>query len=231
MRSRFVLATKLPMPQLPNHTVTADLALAGPACNSYGDDIPDLILKVEYQNDAQIDVKIYPRKIAPANRYLYILDESLSPIGSIAEGCTACSNDLTFEWSNDLTFKFRVKRAHSDEAIFDAYGHRIVFEDHLLELFTNIVPDYNVYGLPEAICSSFRLPNQYGRSTEIDNGFHRKEQASRKGKCLDHRGIRVLATKIHPNHIPALSTSLGILTTCHAQRTASGFVPHQLVLN
>lgn len=30
--------------------VTADLALAGPACNVYGNDLTDLKLEVEYQN-------------------------------------------------------------------------------------------------------------------------------------------------------------------------------------
>ncbi|KAJ4379014.1 hypothetical protein N0V86_005891 [Didymella sp. IMI 355093] len=66
-----------------------------------------------------------------------------------------------FEWSNDPTFQFRVKRAKTGEAIFDTFGHKIVFEDQFLELVTNMEPEYNIYGLPEAIRGSFRLPNQY----------------------------------------------------------------------
>jgi alpha-glucosidase len=49
-------------------TVTADLTLAGPACNAYGNEISDLVLEVQYQNDAQINVKIYPKFVVPANR-------------------------------------------------------------------------------------------------------------------------------------------------------------------
>lgn len=54
-----------------------------------------------------------------------------------------------------------MKRAKTGEALFDTYGHKIVFEDQFLELVTNMVPEYNIYGLPEAIRGSFRLPNQY----------------------------------------------------------------------
>jgi alpha-glucosidase len=137
------------------NTVTADLSLAGPACNAYGNEIPDLVLEVQYQNTAQLNVKIYPKYIAPSNRSLYILDESLSPVGGISDGCTATNSDLAFEWSNDPTFQFRIKRVNTGESLFDTYRHNIVFEDQFLELVTNMVPDYNIYGLPEAIRGSF----------------------------------------------------------------------------
>jgi alpha-glucosidase len=69
-----------------DNTITADLSLAGLACNAYGNEIPDLVLEVQYQNAAQLNVKIYPKYIAPSNRSLYILDESLGPSGSISHG-------------------------------------------------------------------------------------------------------------------------------------------------
>ncbi|OAG14111.1 hypothetical protein CC77DRAFT_1067362 [Alternaria alternata] len=144
-----------------DNAITADLSLAGPACNAYGNEISDLVLEVQYQNAAQLNVKIYPKYVTPSNRSLYILDESLSPSGSVSRGCTANNSDLRFEWTNDPTFQFRVKRAKTGEALFDTYGHKIVFEDQFLELVTNMVPEYNIYGLPEAIRGSFRLPNQY----------------------------------------------------------------------
>lgn len=143
------------------NTITADLTLAGPACNAYGNDIHDLTLQVQYQNAAQLNVKIFPKYIVSANRSLYILDDSLSPSGSISTGITANSSDLVFEWSNEPSFQFRVKRAKSGEALFDTFGNKLVFEDQFLELVTSMVPDYNIYGLPEAIRGSFRLPNQY----------------------------------------------------------------------
>jgi alpha-glucosidase len=144
-----------------DNTITADLSLAGPACNAYGNEISDLVLEVQYQNAAQLNVKIYTKYVTPSNRSLYILDESLSPSGSASHECTASNSDLRFEWTNDPTFQFRVKRAKTGETIFDTYGHKIVFEDQFLELVTNMVPEYNIYGLPEAIRGSFRLPNQY----------------------------------------------------------------------
>ncbi|KAH4392436.1 alpha-glucosidase [Parastagonospora nodorum] len=144
-----------------DNTFTADLSLAGTACNVYGNDISDLVLEVQYQNAAQVNVKIYPKYIAPSNRSLYILDESLSPSGSISPGCTVRNSDLTFEWTNDPTFQFNVTRAQTGEAVFDTYGQKIVFEDQFLELVTNMLPEYNIYGLPEAIRGSLRLPNQY----------------------------------------------------------------------
>jgi hypothetical protein len=82
-------------------TITADLSLAGPACNAYGNEISDLVLEVQYQNAAQLNVKIYPKYVTPSNRSLYILDESLSPSGSVSDGFTASNSDWRFEWTND----------------------------------------------------------------------------------------------------------------------------------
>ena len=55
-------------------TITADLMLAGPAYNAYGNEISDLVLEVQYQNDVQINVKIYTKYVVPANRSMYVLD-------------------------------------------------------------------------------------------------------------------------------------------------------------
>lgn len=142
-------------------SITADLTLAGDACNVYGNDIKDLILEVQYQNATRLNVIIYPKYIAPENRTQYILDDSLSPSGKIDSGSSANSSDLVFEWSNEPSFQSRVVRSTTREAIFDTYGKVIIFEDQFLEFVTAMVPDYNIYGLPEAIRGSFRLPNQY----------------------------------------------------------------------
>ncbi|KAF2645172.1 hypothetical protein P280DRAFT_391630 [Massarina eburnea CBS 473.64] len=144
-----------------NASITADLTLAGAACDVYGNDILDLLLEVEYQNATRLNVKVYPKYIVPSNRSLYILDDSLSPSGSIDLGSTAASSELIFEWSNEPSFQFRVVRKGSGETIFDTYGSKIVFEDQFLEVVTSMVPSYNIYGLPEAIRGSFRLPNNY----------------------------------------------------------------------
>lgn len=140
-------------------SITADLTLAGEACNAYGNDIVDLTLEVQYQNATRLNVKIYPKYIVPSNRSLYILDDSLSPSGKIELGGTAKTSDLLFEWDNEPSFQFRVKRAGSGEPIFDTYGTKLVFEDQFLEVVTSMDEDYNIYGLPEAIRGTFRLSN------------------------------------------------------------------------
>lgn len=138
----------------------ADLTLAGPPCNVYGNDIADLVLEVEYQNATRLNVRIYPRDLAPANHSQYILPEFLSPVGVVEEGSTANNSDLVLEWCNEPSFQFKVSRAHGGEVLFDTYGTVIVFEDQFLEMVTSMVPDYNIYGLPESI-RPFRISNDY----------------------------------------------------------------------
>ncbi|KAF2740600.1 hypothetical protein EJ04DRAFT_597543, partial [Polyplosphaeria fusca] len=142
-------------------SITADLTLAGTGCNAYGNDIIDLVLEVNYQNATRLNVKIYPKYIVPSNRSLYILDDSLSPSGCTVAGSKAEDSELVFEWSNEPSFQFRVSRAKTSEVLFDTFGKVIVFEDQFLEVVTSMVPNYNIYGLPEAIRGSFRLPNDY----------------------------------------------------------------------
>lgn len=140
--------------------LTADLTLAGPACNVYGNEIQHLRLTVEYQAEDRLSVRIIPKYLAPANRSLYILDPALTPYPGTEPGSTRNKSNLAFTWTNDPTFQFRVSRAGSGEVLFDTYGSKIVFEDQFLELTTAMVPDYNVYGLAETL-RGFRFPNNY----------------------------------------------------------------------
>lgn len=52
---------------------------------------------------------------------------------------TEAFSDLAFEWSNDLSFQFRVLRESNGEELFSSYGHVIVFEDQFIEVATNMV--------------------------------------------------------------------------------------------
>lgn len=140
--------------------LTADLTLAGPACNVYGNDIPDLSLSVEYQAKDRLAVRITPKYLAPENQSLFILDPALTPYPSVEPGSTKNQSNLSFTWSNSPSFQFRVSRASSGEVLFDTYGSKIVFEDQFLELTTAMVPDYNIYGLAESL-RGFRFPNNY----------------------------------------------------------------------
>ena len=140
--------------------LTADLFLAGTACNVYGNDIGDLTLSVQYQSQERLSVRIYPKYLAPSNESLYILSPSLTPQPSTGYGSSKANSDLVFTWSNSPSFQFCISRASSGEVIFDTYGKVIVFEDQFLELVTAMVPDYNIYGLAESL-RSFRLPNNF----------------------------------------------------------------------
>ncbi|TKA74673.1 hypothetical protein B0A55_04709 [Friedmanniomyces simplex] len=140
--------------------LTADLTLAGQGCNAYGNDVKDLTLSVQYQSQERLAVRIYPKYLAPSNQSLYILSPALTPQPSIGYGASKANSDLTFTWTNSPSFQFRVARASSGDVIFDTYGHKLVFEDQFLELVTNMVPEYNIYGLAENL-RGFRIPNNF----------------------------------------------------------------------
>lgn len=139
--------------------LTADLTLAGPACNTYGNDIRDLTLSVQYQTQKRLNVRIIPRYLAPSNMSQYILPPFISGFPGI-EGGSAATSDLNLTWSNTPSFQFRVSRVSSGEVLFDTFGKVLVFQDQFLELVTSMVPDYNVYGLAENI-HDFRLGTNY----------------------------------------------------------------------
>lgn len=139
---------------------TAELTLAGEPCNVYGNDIKDLILDVQYQNATRLNVRIYPKYLVPANNSQYILPEFLSPVGIIVPGSTTEASKLILHWSNEPSFQFKVSRAGCGDVLFDTYGTVIVYEDQFLEVITSMVPDYNIYGLPESI-RPFRISDNY----------------------------------------------------------------------
>ena len=120
--------------------LTADLTLAGPACNVYGNDIDHLSLAVQYQSQNRLNVRIVPKYLVPSNQSLYILSDTLTPMGAMNNKSSNATSDLKFEWSNTPSFQFRVSRAKSGEVLFDTYGQKLVFEDQFLELVTSMVP-------------------------------------------------------------------------------------------
>ncbi|KAI7222071.1 alpha-glucosidase precursor [Hortaea werneckii] len=142
------------------NSLTANLILAGEACDLYGYDIHELTLDVVYQAKERLSVKIYPRYLGSNNESLYTLSPDLTPQPSAEEGSNKGGSDLVFTWSNEPSFQFRVSRAGSGEVLFDTFGKKIVYEDQFLELVTSMVPDYNIYGLAESL-RAFRLPNNF----------------------------------------------------------------------
>ncbi|CAO2648181.1 Nn.00g074480.m01.CDS01 [Neocucurbitaria sp. VM-36] len=139
---------------------TADLTIAGANCQAFGNDIADLILEVNYQAKERLNIRIYPKHIAPTNSSWFILPSDLVDQPQWDGKTTADSSDLNFDWSNDPSFQFKISRASTGEELFSTYGHVIVYEDQFLELVTNMVEDYNVYGLAENV-HDFRLGNNH----------------------------------------------------------------------
>ncbi|KPM37284.1 Alpha-glucosidase [Neonectria ditissima] len=131
--------------------VRADLSIAGPDCRAFGNDIHDLVLEVQYQTKERLNVKIYPKYLSERNETQYILPSSLVLEPGRDEKTTISNSDLRFEWSNSPSFQFKITRSCTREILFSTYGHVLVFEDQFIEVVTNMVPDYNVYGLAENI--------------------------------------------------------------------------------
>jgi alpha-glucosidase len=98
--------------------LTADLTLAGPNCQALyalltsliyyaeevsdqvfsGNDINDLLLKVEYQAKERLNVKIYPKYLSAQNTSQYILPSPIVPAPESDGKTTKSNSDLSFDW-------------------------------------------------------------------------------------------------------------------------------------
>ena len=63
-----------------------------------GNDIADLVLEVQYQTSQRLNVKIYPKDIAPANSSWFILPTSIVPAPEWDGSTTSGSSDLKLDW-------------------------------------------------------------------------------------------------------------------------------------
>lgn len=69
--------------QITETGLTADLDLAGPACQTYGNDIDALSLTVELQTEHRLRVNIQPRYLVPFNESQYNLPAYITPLPRI----------------------------------------------------------------------------------------------------------------------------------------------------
>ncbi|KAI1357563.1 glycosyl hydrolases family 31-domain-containing protein [Xylaria arbuscula] len=129
--------------------LTADLSLAGTACDVYGTDLTDLKLLVEYQTDSRVHVKIYD-----AGLQVYQIQESVLPRPS-GNGVLASDSALQFQLTED-PFSFSIARTDSEEVLFNTNGTSLIFESQYVNLRTSLPEDPNLYGLGEH-SDSFRL--------------------------------------------------------------------------
>ncbi|KAJ8585481.1 hypothetical protein M405DRAFT_408372 [Rhizopogon salebrosus TDB-379] len=152
--------------------LTAQLTLAGPACNAFGLDISDLTIEVTYQSLSTLHVKIYDT----ANQQ-FTIPESVIEIPVAPTTSYLGSSDLVFNY--DATpFAFWITRRSDPDAmpLFDTRasslpptpippsnasdpstafdGFPLVFEDQYLQVTSALPYGTNIYGLGEIIASS-----------------------------------------------------------------------------
>ncbi|KAK5994888.1 putative alpha/beta-glucosidase agdC [Cladobotryum mycophilum] len=121
--------------------LTADLTLAGAACDAYGQDLKDLVLQVTYENDNRIHVKIQDK-----GNQVYQVPESVFPR---PKGTSRVNgSNLKFAYK-ESPFSFTISRARNNEVLFDSSAASLVFETQYLRLRTSLPNDPNLYGLGE----------------------------------------------------------------------------------
>lgn len=145
--------------------LTADLSLAGTACNVYGTDIEFLSLTVEYQSNDRLHVEITPTYVDATNSSWFVLPELLIPKPTIDADAssTTLANDLNFVWSNDPTFSFSVIRQSTGDVLFSTIGTQLVYENQFIEFSSSLPENYNLYGLGEVI-HGLRIGNNFTRT-------------------------------------------------------------------
>ncbi|KAI9932221.1 hypothetical protein ASPWEDRAFT_110472 [Aspergillus wentii DTO 134E9] len=131
-----------------SNSLTADLTLAGNPCNTYGTDLKNLKLLVEYQTDERLHVMIYD-----ANEEVYQVPESVVPRPD-GKGGARDGSTLKFGYAEE-PFSFNVTRGN--EVLFDTAGSNLIFQSQYLNLRTSLPKDPYLYGLGEH-SDSLRLP-------------------------------------------------------------------------
>ncbi|KAI9567881.1 glycosyl hydrolases family 31-domain-containing protein [Boletus coccyginus] len=152
--------------------LAAQLTLAGPSCNAFGHDIPDLTIQVVYQSSTTLHVKIFDT----AEQQFTIPKSIIARPSAPVESYTSTS-DLLFNYESS-PFAFWITRRSEPDAMplfdtrisslpptpiaplnvsdpstaFDAFP--LVLEDQYLQVASALPYGTNIYGLGEVIASS-----------------------------------------------------------------------------
>lgn len=145
--------------------LTAQLALAGNACNVYGTDIDMLNMTVQYQSKDRLNVEIGPSHVDSTNASHYMTSrELLNKPGPDPDAEQSLPmNQLVFSWGNEPSFWFRIERKSSGEELFSTKGNKIVFQNQFVEFKSPLPEEYNLYGLGETI-HALRLSNNFTKT-------------------------------------------------------------------
>lgn len=165
-------------------SLTADLTLAGPSCNAYGDDLLDLTLEVTYETASRLHVKI--QDVANS---VYQVSESVFPRPD-SSGTANVTTLLKFDY-NESPFSFSVSRSDTGEVLFDTSAASLVFETQYLRLRTSLPENPNLYGLGEH-SDPFRLnTTDYIRTLWSQDAYGVPDGSNLYGNhpiYFDHRG-------------------------------------------
>ncbi|KAF5371361.1 hypothetical protein D9615_009680 [Tricholomella constricta] len=151
---------------------SAQLNLAGNACNAFGDDISELTIQVSYETTTRLRVNIFDRE-----RQQYTIPDSVIARPPISNTSLATKSDLVFNYEPS-PFAFWITRRSQPRAppLFDTRisslptaptgpviatdnstilnGFPLVFEKQYLQLTSALPLDANIYGLGEVVASS-----------------------------------------------------------------------------
>ncbi|KAF8344964.1 glycosyl hydrolases family 31-domain-containing protein [Amanita rubescens] len=152
--------------------LTAYLQLAGPACNAFGSDVPELTIDVTYETQSRLHVNIYDTE-----KEHYTIPDSVISLPAPPTESFKRNSDLVFNYESS-PFAFWITRRSKPTAtpMFDTRlsslpsvtnvpvlsndnsttldGFPLVFEDRYLQLSSALPLDTNIYGLGEVIASS-----------------------------------------------------------------------------
>ncbi|KAH9836846.1 glycosyl hydrolases family 31-domain-containing protein [Rhodofomes roseus] len=152
--------------------LTAQLKLAGAACDAFGTDIEDLTLQVTYDTNQRLRVNIFDTAKSQFTIPSSIISVPPEPTESFTQ-----TSDLVFNYDSS-PFAFWITRRSEPDALplFDTRlsslpptpipplnasdsstaldGFPLVFEDQYLQLTSALPYDANIYGFGEVIASS-----------------------------------------------------------------------------
>ncbi|TKA61584.1 hypothetical protein B0A49_12264 [Cryomyces minteri] len=125
-----------------DNSLSADLTLAGPACNIYGTDLTNLVLNVEYETNDRVHVKIQDA----ASQVYQVPDSVVYRPG----GSSGNSKQAAIEFSYVAEpFSFAITRRSNGDILFNTSGSNMVFESQYLRLRTQLPQSPHLYGLGE----------------------------------------------------------------------------------
>lgn len=163
----------------------ADLSLAGPACNVFGTDLPDLKLEVEYQTNDRLHVKI-----KDSNNTVYQVPDEVFPRPGYGQWCSPKDSKLQFDFQAD-PFSFSVSRTDTGEVLFDTSGDKLVFESQYVYLKTQLPEEPHIYGLGEHSDNFMLNATNYTRTIYTRDAYGTPQGENLYGAhpiYFDHRG-------------------------------------------